>query len=184
MEFINHHFVNAGLLLCIAVLIFHIYDLRKKLKQQSFIIQRLHLQERSQLAELETRPQETLNKQESLFVRICQYMDDEKPYTELDFKPENLAKALATNRTYLAHAIKIYAGGLTINQFITRYRLRYASQLLENNLSSFTLTEIAEKAGFSSRSTFNRLFVQFFGVSPSCYEEMLSRQRAGETPSL
>lgn len=56
MEFINHHFVNAGLLLCIAVLIFHINDLRKKLKQQSFIIRRLHLQERSQLAELETRP--------------------------------------------------------------------------------------------------------------------------------
>lgn len=121
MNFISNHFVSISLLLCIVVLLFHIRDLRHKLRRLSAIVRRLHLQERTLLSELENKPQAKLSKEESLFVRICQLMDEDKPYVSPDFKPEDLAASLGTNRTYLANAIKRYGGGLTISQFITRY---------------------------------------------------------------
>lgn len=177
MNFISNHFVSISLLLCIVVLLFHIRDLRHKLRRLSAIVRRLHLQERTLLSELENKPQAKLSKEESLFVRICQLMDGP------DFKPEDLAASLGTNRTYLANAIKRYGGGLTISQFITRYRLRYASQLLERTDLDLSVNDVSQMAGFSSRSTFNRQFALFFNDTPSDYKDMLSRQRAGETPS-
>lgn len=106
MNFISNHFVNISLLLCIVVLLFHIRDLRHKLRRLSAIVRRLHLQERTLLSELENKPQAKLSKEESLFVRICQLMDEDKPYASPDFKPEDLAASLGTNRTYLANAIQ------------------------------------------------------------------------------
>lgn len=183
MNFISNHFVSISLLLCIVVLLFHIRDLRHKLRRLYAIVRRLHLQERTLLSELENKPQAKLSKEESLFVRICQLMDEDKPYASPDFKPEDLAASLGTNRTYLANAIKRYGGGLTISQFITRYRLRYASQLLERTDLDLSVNDVSQMAGFSSRSTFNRQFALFFNDTPSDYKDMLSRQRAGETPS-
>ncbi len=183
MNFISNHFVAICLLLCIVVLLFHIRDLHHRLRHLSALVRRLHLQERSQLSELETKPNEKLSKEESLFVRICQLMDEEMPYTNPGFKPEDLAVRLGTNRTYLANAIKCYGGGLTISQFIMRYRLRYASQLLERDDLDLSISDVAQMAGFSSRCTFNRQFALFFHDSPSDYKDMLSRQRVGETPS-
>ena len=175
MNFISNHFVSISLLLCIVVLLFHIRDLRHKLRRLSAIVRRLHLQERTLLSELENKPQAKLSKEESLFVRICQLMDEDKPYASPDFKPEDLAASLGTNRTYLANA--------TMSQFITRYRLRYASQLLERTDLDLSVNDVSQMAGFSSRSTFNRQFALFFNDTPSDYKDMLSRQRAGETPS-
>ena len=90
MNFISNHFVSISLLLCIVVLLFHIRDLRHKLRRLSAIVRRLHLQERTLLSELENKPQAKLSKEESLFVRICQLMDEDKPYVSPDFKPEDL----------------------------------------------------------------------------------------------
>ena len=70
MNFISNHFVSISLLLCIVVLLFHIRDLRHKLRRLSAIVRRLHLQERTLLSELENKPQAKLSKEESLFVRI------------------------------------------------------------------------------------------------------------------
>lgn len=49
MNFISNHFVSISLLLCIVVLLFHIRDLRHKLRRLSAIVRRLHLQERTLL---------------------------------------------------------------------------------------------------------------------------------------
>ena len=57
MNFISNHFVSISLLLCIVVLLFHIRDLRHKLRRLSAIVRRLHLQERTLLSELENKPQ-------------------------------------------------------------------------------------------------------------------------------
>ena len=166
----------------IVALLIWIRDLNDRIKKSSQVVQRLRLQERTQLSQLENKNDQNLNKEEQLFVNLCKYMDVEHPFTNADLKVEDLAKAMNTNRTYLGNSIRTYANGLTIQNFITRYRLRYAESLLRTN-HEMGINEICELAGFSSRSTFNRQFYNFFGYTPSECREMSLRQRAGEQPT-
>ncbi len=55
---------------------------------------------------------------------------------------------------------------MTFSDFINRYRLRHAATLLSSQLD-LNINEVGEKSGFPSRSTYNRLFRDFYGMSPS-----------------
>lgn len=71
MNFISNHFVSISLLLCIVVLLFHIRDLRHKLRRLSAIVRRLHLQERTLLSELENKPRaNSARRKVSLYVSV------------------------------------------------------------------------------------------------------------------
>lgn len=155
----------------IVVLLIWIMDLNNRVKNLSQIVQRLRLQERMQLSKLERKSQQTLSREEQLFVNLCKYMDSERPFTDTTLKVDDLAKAMNTNRTYLGKSIHTYADGLTIQNFITRYRLRYAETLLRTN-KQLGINEVCEMSGFSSRSTFNRQFYNFYGYTPSECKEM------------
>lgn len=179
----HHIYVTTGLIICLICLLFYIYDLKKKVKQQNDVMQRLHLQERTQLSQLEQKDAQELNKEELLFVKVSKYMEEEKPFTDHDFKVEDLAAAMSTNRTYLANAIKTYANRLTTQQYINRFRVRYAASLLQAYPEK-SINEISEEAGFSSRSTFNRQFFLLFGYTPSECRSSSSRQRSGDLPTM
>lgn len=184
MPTLSNHYLAIVLMVCILALLCYIYDLRRKNRHLTETVRRLHLQERIQLSDLENRqPYEELNKQEELFVRLCRYMDQEKPFLNPELKIEHIVAAMRTNRTYLACAIKNYANGLTVQQFIMRYRLRYAASLIERSEPLAPISEIYAKAGFASRSTFNRQFFLFFKHTPSSYKALVSLQRVGDIPS-
>ena len=184
MGILSNSYFTICLLLGIVALMFYIHDLRRKNTLLQQVVRRLHLQERAQLSQLEEQKDaDKLNREEALFVKVCQYMDEAKPFTNPSLKIEDVVEALGTNRTYLGNAIRRYANGLTIQQFITRYRLRYAASLLEKATDDTPLSQLAEQAGFASRSTFNKHFFQFFHYTPSDFKALLSRQRMGDTPS-
>jgi len=126
----------------------------------------------------------TLDPDESLYVRASQYLFEEQPFTNPNLRMEDLCRALGTNRTTLGACIRKYSPGhLTTQQLVTRFRLRYAEKLLGDSLSDLNVAQVAEAAGFSSRSTFNRQFVQLYGCTPSDYRERSLSQTEGETPS-
>lgn len=134
-------------------------------------VQRFKLTERLNLASLETLSEEKLTMEERLFIETCQMMDRDKPYRDPDFNRDMMATMLNTNRTYLGSAIRKYADGLTISEFITRYRLRYAAALLVGR-PDMNINDTGLMAGFNSRSTYNRLFRNFFGVSPTSFRDI------------
>ena len=177
-------FVIIVLIVAIGFLLVLVRDLNVRVKRLTLIVERLRLQERTQLSHLEeAQGKKTLTREEQLFVDLCKLMDTQRPFTNPNFKVDDLAKAMNTNRTYLANAIRTYADGLTIQAFIMRYRLRYAASLLE--LSNGTnINEISEHAGFASRSTFNRQFFNFYGFTPSECKARFSRQRIGDMPTI
>ena len=125
-----------------------------------------------------------LDPEENLFVRASQYLFEEQPFTNPDLRMEDLCRALGTNRTTLGASIRKYSPGhLTTLQLVTRFRLRYAEKLLKDSQSDLNVAQVADAAGFSSRSTFNRQFSQFYGSTPSDYRERSLSQAEGETPS-
>ncbi len=62
--------------------------------------------------------------------------------------------------------------GMTFGQYVNQYRVAKAVDYLVN--TSDTITEIVYKSGFNSAKTFNRVFRQFKGCSPTRYKKAIS----------
>ncbi len=163
----------AALLLVLVLLGFYIYydaKLRRRERAMFKTIHRFKLSWRLNLQSLESKPQEELSDKEQLYVDLCNLMDRDKPYVEVDFNRDGLARLLHTNRTYLADAIRTYASGMSISEFISRYRLQYAASLLIGR-PDLAVNDIGFMSGFNSRSTYMRLFRNYFGLTPAAFRE-------------
>ena len=77
---------------------------------------------------------------------------------------------------YIPNAVRKYADGATVNEFINGYRLRHAASLLTNN-PDLNINEVEYRSGFNSRATFNRCFRAFFGMSPSEYKAVSKEKK-------
>jgi len=88
-------------------------------------------------------------------------------YLDPDFKREVLITELNLRKSSFNADFESVTGESPAN-FIQRLRLEYAAKLLieENN---FTVDAIAYESGFTSRSTFYRIFADLYGMSPAEY---------------
>lgn len=92
--------------------------------------------------------------QESLTERIDQLMKDKQVFLQPNFKLENLAQQLQTNRTYVYQAINQQMG-ITFNELINRQRVIYAKELMEKH-PELSMNDVAIRSGFASLSSFYR----------------------------
>lgn len=80
-----------------------------------------------------------------------------------------IADEFGISSHYLSRIFK--AGtGVNLSDYIAGYRIERAQELLKNTAKS--IQEIGEAVGIPSRATFQRLFKQITGVSPSEYRKM------------
>lgn len=71
---------------------------------------------------------------------------------------------------YHFHRLFSVVMGETVNHFITRKRIEKAAAVFLNR-KQYSVTEVAEKTGFSSLSTFSRAFKRFYGLSPQEFKD-------------
>lgn len=110
-----------------------------------------------------------LIKYKELFNSISDYIETKKPFKKSDFTISNLATALNSNNSYISKAIKL-EGYSNFNNYLNSHRIKYVKELIkEEKQKSYTLLYVYTEAGFTSQSTFNRVFKQFEGVNPSEY---------------
>lgn len=172
---------------------YYVFDLRKRLRLQEKMIDGMMPQNNPQgySAQKTFAPapnlhhlQDNLDAEQKLFVRACQYMEENRPFTNPDMKVDDLVQALHTNRTTLGLAMKKCGPkGHTTQQFITFYRLRYAEQLLSDPRSELTVSQVVDAAGFKSRSAFNRQFTLYYQCTPSLYRMRSRNHTDGVAPS-
>lgn len=97
------------------------------------------------------------------FNQLLNYIE-EHYREELDLN--TLAEFVGFSKYHFLRLFKQYTG-TTLGEYMVLYRIRVAEKLLCNpNLS---IADIAVQSGFSSISTFNRLFKQYKKCSPSEY---------------
>lgn len=84
-----------------------------------------------------------------------------------DFDIESLCREMAMSRTLFYSRLKSLTGKGP-QEFIRILRLERAAELLR---SGVTVTDVAEKTGFSNSKYFSTLFKKYFGVSPSKYSD-------------
>lgn len=80
----------------------------------------------------------------------------------------DIAENLHISRSSVSH---IFSSRLGIHfcDYINALRLSDAVELLKNR--SYTMTQIANRTGFSTIRTFNRAFAKQYGVAPSVYKK-------------
>lgn len=92
-------------------------------------------------------------------------------YISTHFKEEIslklIAKKYGYNEKYLSHSLYGLTG-VHFSKLLAMYRIEYAKKLLINEKFS-TISKIALESGFSAINTFNRVFKEFTGMTPTKY---------------
>lgn len=94
---------------------------------------------------------------------LIRLMEDEGVYTKQDLRLDDLAALLHTNKTYVSAVINDYYQ-TNFYTLVNRYRVHKAQALL---LGKRQIKEVWILAGFNSQRSFNMVFKQFSGVTPS-----------------
>ncbi len=84
---------------------------------------------------------------------------------------ETLAKHFGYNKDYLSKFFNSYLG-CGFNSYMNALRSRHAAQLISSGKSD--LTDIAFMSGFGNYRTFNRAFLQSYGMTPSDYKKRIA----------
>lgn len=166
-----------GALLLVAIVLHFIYTL--SLRRKNRALYDAILLYRKAEADIESAarlvPEEQLDREGKIYRQLCDLMQNEEVYKNAELNRDVLSKQLGTNALYIANAVRKYADGATINEFINNYRVRHAASLLTNN-PDLNINEVEYMSGFNSRPTFNRCFRAFYGMSPSEYKS-ISKER-------
>ena len=85
-----------------------------------------------------------------------------------NLKLREIAQAVGLSEYYCDRQFK-KSLGITPHQYLTRYRIDRAKQLLKQQ--DLTIAQIAQKCGFSSQSYFTKQFRQIVGVTPKVYRD-------------
>ena len=101
-------------------------------------------------------------------------LKSEQIFKDPDLRLNDLALKLGTNRTYASQLIHIKANS-NFCDYINEHRITYAKNMLSSSEENeLTIEEIAFKSGFSSQSSFYRVFMKMEGISPARYRKKLS----------
>jgi AraC-like DNA-binding protein len=94
-------------------------------------------------------------------------MDEERPFINPELTVQDLSKQLNISRHHLTELLNNDIGK-NFFTFINEYRVEEVKRrLLDTRFEHLTIVAIAFESGFNSKSTFNSIFKQNTGNTPS-----------------
>ena len=109
----------------------------------------------------------TLNYGNSLVAPVIEYISLHLDDNEL-LGEENLAKIISVSVSTLRRAFKNDTA-FNPKEFIIRSRMAYAEHLLR--ATNISVLEISTRVGYNEISGFNRVFKEYFNLSPTIYRK-------------
>lgn len=104
--------------------------------------------------------------------KYIEELTNRKLYCNPDFKREDLVMELNLRKSTFNSDFE-YVTGESLTSYIQRIRLEHSIELMKAP-ENLTIETIALESGFSSRSTFYRLFSDTYGKSPTEYKLQIS----------
>jgi AraC-like DNA-binding protein len=145
----------------------------KAVEREKELCHRIDIMQKEQTSQTEQQTKIDSDKSNDMYERLCFMMEHEHLYKDNQLNREKLAELLETNRTYLAQVIQDHSWQ-NLSQFINSYRIKEAVSLLsDKNQTDYPLKQICFDIGFTSMSSFFRIFKNIVGMSPSSYRKYL-----------
>ena len=124
----------------------------------------------------EKSPEEDLKELEL----ILNYLEKEKAYLKNDLSLADISEATGVPKHRIS-ALLNNELGKSFYEIVNDYRTKEAIRLMsEGKHLNFTLTYIAEMAGFNSKATFNRIFKKITNQTPSEYIHSLYARKKND----
>jgi AraC-like DNA-binding protein len=115
-------------------------------------------------------PSNTLKK---IYDDIITLFENDGIYLDCNFNISKLAEILNTNVSYVSRALNSIAGS-NFNAFLNKYRIEHVKRLMKgDDYDRYKLTYLYTQAGFKNQSTFNKVFKDLEGVTPTEYIQKL-----------
>lgn len=105
---------------------------------------------------------------EMLHKDLLHIMDTDKLYLDPDINLDILSRKLNVTPHQLSQFLNEYCH-TRFNHFINKYRIEEAKRILSQNPEA-NIISVAYHVGFNSKSTFNKIFKQYTGKTPSDYK--------------
>ncbi|MCW3161909.1 helix-turn-helix domain-containing protein [Chryseobacterium oryctis] len=116
-----------------------------------------------------------------IYNEIIFLFENDNIYLNSNFTISKLAEALDTNVSYVSRTLNLIAGS-NFNTFLNKYRIEYIKKLMQNDdYDRYKLTYLYTQAGYKNQSTFNKVFKDFEGVTPTEYIQNLKENIQPET---
>lgn len=111
---------------------------------------------------------------ELLKTKIIKALEEDKLFLSKELNLKMFADHLNSNTSYISKTIN-EGCGKNFNSLINEYRVKEIIQLFqEGQHHTFTIETLSQKAGFKSKSSFQKAFKKYTGVTASYYLEQIS----------
>jgi YesN/AraC family two-component response regulator len=112
---------------------------------------------------------------ERYLINLKILMTSEKPFLKSDLTLPQLAKKINLSTHHLSQLLNQEVN-MSFIEFINSYRIKEAQNLLVNpGYSNHTILAISLEVGFNSKTSFNRMFKKYTGMTPSEFIRKNSR---------
>ena len=108
---------------------------------------------------------------ERIIAILEERMNNERPWLQSELSITEVARDIGVSRHQMTQAINEHLG-MNFNTYVNGYRIRHiVSEMkkVSSDRSRRTFLELALSAGFNSKSSFNRVFREMTGMTPSQY---------------
>lgn len=114
--------------------------------------------------------------------QLLQYMEKERPHLDPALTIRELAGAVGLSEHNASEVINVGLGK-RFYDFVNGYRVEeFKQHVLRSDQSGLTLLAVALQCGFNSKSSFNRIFKQHQGLTPSAYAKSIPDHVEHEGP--
>ena len=106
------------------------------------------------------------------FLRFDAQVDQERLFTRPDLSREDYARLMGVDRTTFSRIIIEQSGFNNLAAYLNHKRMVEAVRLMHQH-PNYTLQAIMEESGYANKMTFNRVFKDTYGMTPSEYRKQL-----------
>lgn len=106
--------------------------------------------------------------------QVNRLMENQQPFLNNGITLSDLAEMLSISAHHLSETLNKEAGK-NFYQYVNEYRVKYFCELLKTAPKEKRVLDLAMASGFSSKSTFNLVFKQIKGMTPSQFKSEIHK---------